>query len=1476
MENHSDCNQLVEIIPDAAIYLDKAGTILSCSSRAGEIAGHRIAELVGQKFTSQEFLTPASSESIKKLLAALIAGEKVTPTELQLKHADGHIATIEVDPRVVMRGETPDGFELIIREINESDKTAQRFFRINECFLNLGTDPDENIRRLTSLCGEMLGAACALYYRFEEGVLYAAGQWNTPSDFNPRIAPDGHICYDVIKSDCDDVLVVRNLQETPYAQTDNNVARYGLKTYIGKAVRCGDKNLGSLCAVYRGDVIPGDAERRLLGMLASAIGGEEDRKRVQEENVKFKLGIERSSEAIFLTDIDGEIVYVNPAFEKIYGFTSQEAIGQTPRILKSNFLSPDTYSQLWKSLLAKNDWSGEFVNRTKDGRFINVEATANPVLDKSGQIIGFIAIQRDITERKRSEKQLRVEKAYLERLIESAPEAVVIVDNDGKILRVNGEFSRMFGYAPEEAEGKSIDKLLAPGELFEEALSLTRASYDQRVNCEAIRYRKDGSPVDVSILGAPVDAGEGQIAIYGIYRDITERKRAEETLRRNERFLQNIFDGIQDGISVLDTDFNIIHANKMMEKWYGHSMPLVGKKCYLAYQGREVPCSKCPTVLAIEKGSLQVECMPLIDKDGETSGCLELFAHPLIDDNGQITGVIEYVRNITERKKAEELNSARTVFLSRLVGLTNTTELAQLTFDHIGNQMPIDAGVIVIKNDLLSSKVYEVVYSFDTDESGIKKIGVERENFDLEKDTITAEVLRSGTRRVIHRTDEEYEKAVPNSANLKMFNQRKSRSLVFLPLKVYGRTFGVLSVQSYRAGAFNETQVAILESVVADLALAVMAVRMTEALREGEERYRIVAEQTGQIIYDYDVISGRISWSGAVAAITGYSLEEFRGVDIGGWVDLVHPDDRTEAVRALDESLRACSRYNVEYRMKCKDGHYIYVEDNGIFLADDSGRAVRMLGTMSDVSEHRRAKELLVQSEEKYRRLIETMPNGLIIADTSGRPLFANPAACKIFGYPLEELIGMDILQSLPAESQQILLKEMEQRITGEQGEYELTIRKKDGELRTIKVNGAPLRDNDGNIMGTSAIFSDITDAKKAETEKLELRDKLARAQRMESLGVLAGGVAHDLNNILGPLVAYPELIRMKLPPNSPITNQITKIESSAQRAADVVQDLLTMARRGRYEMSVIDLNHVIEGYLQSTDFHDLRMRFPTIEVTCDLDPGTMPIYGSSPHLYKVIMNLVLNAMDAMSGGGRLVIKTESRHIDKLVGGYDNIEGGMYSVLTVSDSGVGIDLKDYRRIFEPFYTKKEMGRSGSGLGLAIVYGVVKDHNGYIDVHSEPEKGSDFILYFPATKDLAELDGPACPNIRGNEKVLVVDDVIEQRELAATVLGSLGYKVHIVADGHEAIDYLNCNEVDVVVLDMIMEPGFDGLDTYREIIKLHPGQKAIITSGFSETDRVKEAERLGVAKYIRKPYTMQKLGKAIREILGPPVETAAVL
>ena len=1356
--------------------------------------------------------------------------------------------------------------DLYGKDITLRRRAEERLSKINDCFLRLGPDPEENIQRLTELCGNMLDARWALYNRLQSGVLYSEGMWNVPEGYNPVSSPQGRICGEIINSDSEHSRLVRNLGQSQYAQDNPGIPLHNLQTYFGKPVKGNSGNLGSLCVLFQKDFVPDEADERALSVIASAIGIEEERKKGLEESSRFKLALERSGEAIFLTNLQGVITYVNPAFEKIYGYRPEETLGQTPSILKSGKMAPEQYEQLWKSLLEGKTVNLDFQNRAKDGRVLDIDSTANPVLDDNGNIVGFLAIQRDISERKRDQAQLQIEKAYLEQLYGSAPEAIVVVDTNGIIIRVNNEFSKIFGYTSEESIGRYVDDLLVPASLKHEAVNLSQqVAGGININLEAVRYRKDGSAVDVSLHGTPIFIDGRRIADYCIYRDITERKKAEEALRTNERFLKDVFDGIQDGISVLDTNLNIIAVNRTMEKWYASRDNLIGKRCFEAYRCRHEVCDNCPALRAIRDGNLQAEVVPLVGPAGP-HGWLELFAYPLRDDNGNITNVIEYVRDITERKGAEDYNRSRTEFLAALVGLTDVSELANLAFNFIRRIMPVDSGALTISSGSDVENHLDHVFSADTGENGELIIKTEKNLIEVSPHTFTAQVFLSGQRVIIHRNEQELEEAQPTIEGMKAFTNQKSRSLAYIPLNLHGKTIGVFSFLSYSRDVFSENRIRALESAIADLAMALTAVRMTDALRDSEERYRIIAEQTGQMIYDYDVVSGKIKWSGAVDIITGYSLQEYQEFDIDHWEASIHHDDREKAIMALEQSMNTGSLFNVDYRLLCKDGNYKFVSDSGIFLRDNFDKAYRMLGTMKDITDHKLAQGRLQQSEEKYRQLIETMPNGMVISDLSDKITFVNSMAVQITGYSKEELLA-GYAQDLVAEDDIAKIKsDFKNRAADQYIESELVIARKDGARRTLLITVAPLYNDVSEVTSHISIFTDITEIKNSEQEKQELRDKLARAQRMESLGVLAGGVAHDLNNILGPLVAYPELIRMKLPTDSPVIKQITKIENSAQRAAEVVQDLLTMARRGRYEMGAINLNAIIDSYLQSADFFDLKMKFPSTTINSKLASGPIVVQASEPHIYKVIMNLILNAIEAMPHGGELTIETECSHIDRLIGGFDNIESGMYAIVRVCDTGIGIDEKDLKRLFEPFYTKKVMGKSGSGLGLAIVYGVVKDHNGYVDVQSEPNQGSQFTIYLPASDQELIPEKNNSGDIRGFESVLVVDDVIEQRELAGTVLSSLGYRVEVAANGHLAVEYLQTHTVDVVILDMIMEPGFDGLDTYREILKLHPGQKAVITSGFSETDRVREAERLGVGRYIRKPYTMQKLGKAIRDVM----------
>ena len=398
------------------------------------------------------------------------------------------------------------------------------------------------------------------------------------------------------------------------------------------------------------------------------------------------------------------------------------------------------------------------------------------------------------------------------------------------------------------------------------------------------------------------------------------------------------------------------------------------------------------------------------------------------------------------------------------------------------------------------------------------------------------------------------------------------------------------------------------------------------------------------------------------------------------------------------------------------------------------------------------------------------------------------------------------------------------------------------------------------------ALTQEIENRKKGEKERATLEAKLQRAEKMEAIGTLASGVAHDLNNILSGIVSYPDLLMMDLSPNSSLYPPLQTIKDSGEKAARIVQDLLTLARRGVSNSTPIKLNEVISSYLESPEFKKLHSFHPRIRIETILSPDVRNIKGSAIHIAKTIMNLVSNAAEAMPDGGRLTIRTENQYLDSPINGYDDIAEGNYVVLSVSDEGIGITAADQERIFEPFFTKKQMGRSGTGLGMTVVWGTVKDHNGYIDVQSTVGSGTAFNLYFPITKEelLADSLKIEIEDIRGNgQRVMVVDDVREQREITSFMLNKLGYEVSTACSGEDAIQLVNQNRVDLMVLDMIMDPGIDGLETFKRLLDIQPDIKAVIASGFSETQRVHDAQSLGAGAYLKKPYTIEQVGLALK-------------
>ena len=389
-----------------------------------------------------------------------------------------------------------------------------------------------------------------------------------------------------------------------------------------------------------------------------------------------------------------------------------------------------------------------------------------------------------------------------------------------------------------------------------------------------------------------------------------------------------------------------------------------------------------------------------------------------------------------------------------------------------------------------------------------------------------------------------------------------------------------------------------------------------------------------------------------------------------------------------------------------------------------------------------------------------------------------------------------------------------------------------------------------------------------AQQEKEKLQQQVHSSKKMEAMGLLAGGVAHDLNNIISGVTGYAELMLMKLPKDSPFCKHAAAIHDSGQRAAAVVADMLTISRDAASDKKVVNLNHLIKEYLRSPEHVALRERFPQVDYACELSAELFNVSCSTTHIKKAIMNLVINAAEATEQGS-VSISTENCYIDRPFGIYGSIEIGEYVLLRVVDSGSGIAAADIEHIFEPFYSRKTKGTSGTGLGLAVVWNTVQEHLGYIDVE-QPGTGSCFNLYLPITRDEyspAEIETSSDALHGTGEHILIVDDEDQIRDLATQMLSSLGYRVAQVSSGEAAIDYLRKQKVDLLLLDMIMDPGINGCQTYQQAVALHPGQRALICSGFSESAEVLKAQAAGAGAYLKKPYTLAALGQAVKDELA---------
>jgi PAS domain S-box-containing protein len=692
-----------------------------------------------------------------------------------------------------------------------------------------------------------------------------------------------------------------------------------------------------------------------------------------------------------------------------------------------------------------------------------------------------------------------------------------------------------------------------------------------------------------------------------------------------------------------------------------------------------------------------------------------------------------------------------------------------------------------------------------------------------------------------------------------------------VPLIIVSDSVGEdLAVQAIQQGAADYLRKDRLKRLGRAVTQALELRRLRQAHRKAEQeavdwrnRYEAAVRAAGQLLYDWDLNTNTVVYGGDTERVLGYSTAELNG-GLDRWMQLVHPEDRELFQGQVQKARDGSETFNHDYRMIRKGGQAIHCESRGHFVRDASGRLIRKVGFVTDVTERKRAEEQLLDSQRMLETVLNNIPIGVFWKDRDSNYLGCNNTVCHAFGFNRpEELIGRTDYDLGGVKKEQADFFRAKDRSVMESGLGEFGIVEQatfaDGSTVWLETSKTPLHDGQGRIVGVLGVWQDIT-------ERRRLEEQLRQSAKMEAVGQLAGGVAHDFNNILTIINGYSELLLSQLRNDDARRELVSKIHKAGLRANRLTRQLLAFSRKSVLAPVVLNLNDLIAdlgkllGPLLGEDVH-LRVRPAPGLWKVKVDPGEME---------QVIMNLAINARDAMRQGGDLTIETDNVILDRAFAlSHADAKPGEYVILSVSDTGCGMDAKTRDRIFEPFFTTKGADK-GTGLGLATVYGIVKQSGGHIDVDTEVGKGSTFKIYLPRDRETSALrKSSQATRIapRGTETILLSEDEEGVRTLARQILERFGYTVLEARHGEEAIAIFNQNpqRIHLLITDVVM-PNMSGPQLAERLLLTRPEMKVLYVSGYTDDAVVRHGVLKGQAPFLQKPFSAETLSQKVREVL----------
>ncbi len=1496
-------------VNDVMFTLDLEGRFVWVNAAAERVTGYPREWFAGMHF-SELLPDPGDLARAQAEMAAKVAGSvEMTMLELRVATASGETVPMEVSSRVVFRDGRPWLVEGVARDLRPRRRAEADVRRQAELFAQLGV------------------AAVAVD---REGRVIA---WNREAErvFGQPAAE----------------LLGQSVLEAPEAGplgTRERVARV-LAGETLTEVRELPRRDGTVFPALVSAAPLRDDAGEAVGVVGTVVDLAEERSR-QARLERLAAVVGASEDAITVYDAEGTIVEWNAAAERIYGRSAGEALGK-----KAWELAPagevEERRALAMRVLAGEAVVGAVVRRAGGpGMTGYLSFSAFPLRDASGRVTGAAAVARDITALVEAER----ERSRLAAIVESADDAVIGRDDDGRITSWNAAAERLFGYTAEEMVG-TFGEATVPGWRREAYLArLEEMRRDQRMVADVLRQDRWGRVFPVRAVSFPVFDGRGRrIGFASFLRDISEERAMVEALEERERELRALFESAGEAVVLVDRERRIRWLNRQaiaIGEEVFRARPEVGEPVtrWVREQDREAWEVAFEAALAGEERTL----LGHLTRRGGEHLWYEMTYRPVRDASGTVTAVALVGKDVTERVEAElalreQEATLRSIFEStrdhlwlldregRLV--TCNTAAAAFAAARFGRRPAPGDRMEHFADEQLAPVLREALERARAGET------VQGELADRQPDgtrsffNIQLAPVRDGrgevagvlvaardvtadarARRELVRAraalEEEYAKLatiIENSDEGVVLLDREGRAVAFNSRFVEGTrlrrgvepqpgmpfaemvspesapyllerirealggravTFDVES-RTPKTRMWFEVRIRPVVTASGEVTGVVYTGRdVTERKRLEQEREAALAaaRQLAAIVESSTEAAlavgrdGRIvSWNRAAEALYGWSAAEA----IGQPFTMLLPPDELERAEELFARLLAGESYRGEMRRVTRSGARLLVESVYFPLRDGEGNVVGVGCTSRDVTRQREMERRVAEQAADLAGTLGAIHEGVGLIAPDGTVLLVNAALAGI----VEELFGvrpapgMHWREVVPEPLREGFAEVLANTLAGETSSFEQQVTDRGGEERWLELSFGRVLLDDGAVRGVALSLEDVTERKRTE-------ERLLQAQKAESLAVLAGGIAHDFNNLLVGILGNAGLALAELPPESPVRETVREIELAGQRAAELARQMLAYSGRGKFVVQPLSVNGLVEEMA-----HLLRVSVGAgVRLVLDLAPGLPAVVGDATQLRQVIMNLVINASDAIgSTEGMVRIRTS------VVRGEPGLFAGaavapeepaeQYVVLEVEDTGAGMDEATLARIFDPFFTTKFTGR---GLGLAAVQGIIRGHRGGIAVESTPGAGTRFRVMLPASEERAapgDGDGEAGA-WRGSGLVIVADDEPSVRAVTARALRAMGFEVAEAADGQEAVDLFarERSRARLVLLDMTM-PRLNGEGAFHAIRELDPGAKVVLMSGYTEQDAQEHLGGDALTGFLQKPYELSALRDTVRRALG---------